>query len=193
MYVPLSTGNVMDMYKSVGWALGLAIERNRAGAFRQIRDAVTELLVSGRQQPVLIVDEAQHLRPEVLEDLRLLTNYEMDSENRLCVLFVGHTELRRRLSLAVHESLEQRIVVRFHLGGLAREELPEYLAHRLRGAACELPLFEPQAVEAIFQGSRALPRRINRLAHYALTAAAIAGMRSVTSEHVASALAESGS
>ena len=68
---------------------------------------------------MLIVDEAHHLRNEVLEDLRLLTNYQMDSENRLCLLLVGLTELRRRLSMAVHESLAQRIVVRYHLAGLA--------------------------------------------------------------------------
>ena len=68
---------------------------------------------------------------DVLEDFRLLTNYAMDSEPRLCLLLVGLTELRRRLSMAVHESLTQRIVVRYHLGGFAREKLPEYLAHPL--------------------------------------------------------------
>ena len=75
---------------------------------------------------------------EVLEDLRLLTNYNMDSDNRLCLILVGLTELRRRLRMAVHESLAQRIVVRYHLAGLARDELPEYLTHRLRLAGCEL-------------------------------------------------------
>ena len=89
---------------------------------------------------MLVVDEAQHLRNEVLEDLRLLTNYAMDSENRLCLLLVGLTELRRRLAMAVHESLAQRIVVRYHLAGLTREELPAYLdpppaPGRLRAAA----------------------------------------------------------
>ena len=145
------------------------------------------------KQVVLIIDEAHHLRNEVLEDLRLLTNYEMDSENRLCLLFVGLTELRRRLRMAVHESLDQRIVVRYHLGGMTRQELPEYLAHRLRAAACELPLFEPAAIEAIFQATQALPRKVNRLAHYALTSAAIARARSVTDEHVQGALQELGS
>ena len=77
--------------------------------------------------PVIVVDEAQHLRTEVLEDLRLLTNYAMDAERRLCLVLVGLTELRRRLTMSVHESLSQRIVVRYHLGGLAREELPAYL------------------------------------------------------------------
>ncbi|MGH9891075.1 MAG: AAA family ATPase, partial [bacterium] len=54
--------------------------------------------LEAKQRPVLIIDEAQHLRNEVLEDLRLLTNYEMDSQNRLCLLLVGLTELRRRPS-----------------------------------------------------------------------------------------------
>jgi len=192
-YVCLSTGNTVDLYKTVAWELGLPVERNRASLFRTIRTEVSRLCVEARLRPVLIVDEAQHLRSEVLEDLRLLTNYEMDSENRLCLLFVGLTELRRRLRMAVHESLDQRIVVRYHLAGMTRQELPEYLVHRLRAACCELPLFEPAAIEAIFQATQALPRKVNRLAHYALTSAAIAKQRSVSDEHVQAALQELGS
>jgi len=159
IYVPLTTGNVMDMYKSVAWDLGLPTERSRASAFRAIR---------------------------------LLTNYEMDSQNRLCLLFVGLTELRRRLQMSVHESLDQRIVMRYQLGALTREELPDYLTHRLRAACCELPLFDQGAIEAIFQATQALPRKVNRLAHYALTAAAIATDRNVNAEHVQAALQEIG-
>jgi len=193
VYVTLSTGNVMDMYKSIAWEFGLPTERNRAAAFRQIRAEVSRLLLESKQRPLVIIDEAHHLRNEVLEDLRLLTNYEMDSENRLCLLFVGLTELRRRLRMAVHESLDQRIVVRYHLAGLTREELPQYLTHRLRAACCELTLFEPAAVEAIYQATQALPRRINRLAHYALTSAAIDRARTVSADHVQAALQELGS
>jgi len=129
----------------------------------------------------------------VLEDLRLLTNFEMDSENRLCLLFVGLTELRRRLQMSVHESLDQRIVMRYNLPGLGREELPEYLSHRLSLAGCELPLFEPASIEAIHQATQSIPRKINRLAHYALTACAIGKAKSVTAEHVQAALSETGS
>ena len=189
-YVPLSTGNVMDMYKCIAWELGLPTERNRAAAYRVIRAEITRLTLEAKQRPVVIVDEAQHLRNEVLEDLRLLTNYEMDSQNRLCLLFVGLTELRRRLAMAVHESLAQRIVVRHHLSGLTREELPHYLTHRLRLAGCELPLFEPPAVEAIFQATHGMPRKVNRLAHYALSAAAIAKTQQVTLDHLQTALDE---
>ena len=104
-YVPLSTGNVMDMYKSIAWELGLPTERNRAAAFRVIRAEITRLTLEAKQRPVLIVDEAHHLRNDVLEDLRLLTNYAMDSENRLCLLLVGLTELRRRLGNQAPASL----------------------------------------------------------------------------------------
>ena len=92
--------------------------------------------------------------------------------------------------MACHESLLQRIVVRHHLGAFQRDELDAYLAHRLRLAGCEHPLFEPPAVEALSQSTRGLPRRINRTAHYALTAAAAKGARTVTAEHIEHAVAE---
>lgn len=190
LYVSLSTGNVMDMYKSIACELGLPIERNRSMAFRSLQTEITRLATESHQQPVLVVDEAQHLRNEVIEDLRLLTNYAMDTERRLCLLLVGLTELRRRLAMAVHESIEQRIVVRYHVAGLARDEVPAYFIHRLKLAGCTLPVFEPAAIEALFQASQGLPRKLNRTAHYALSAAALAKARQVSAEHVETALDE---
>jgi general secretion pathway protein A len=190
VYITLSTGNVMDTYKSIAWEFGLSTERNRAALFRQLRQEVTRLATEARCRPIVVIAEAQHLRSDVLEDLRLLTNYQMDSENRLALLFVGHPELRRRLGLAVHEALNQRIVVRAHVQGLARDELEPYMTHLLRRAGTELQLFEPAALEAVFQATSGLPRKINQLAHYALLAASIAKARTVSAEHVTSALAE---
>jgi len=180
----------MDRYKSIAWQLGLPAERSRATAYRSIRAEITRQVQQAKLLPVLVVDEAQFLRNDVLTDLRLLTNYTMDSEHRLCLLLVGLTELRRRLTMAVHESLSQRLVVRHHLGGLLRAELDDYLAHRLHLAGCEVPLFEPPAAEALFHASRGLPRLINRIAHYALSACALADARCVTAEHLQHALDE---
>lgn len=190
VYVPLSTGNVMDLYKTISWELGLPTERSRAALYRQIRNEVTRLVTDARCRPILIVDEAHHLRPDVLEDLRLLTNYQMDAENRLCLLLVGHPELRRRIGMAVYEALNQRIVVRYHLPGLSRDELPQYLAHLLRLAGTDLPLFEPAAIEAIAQATQGLPRKVNLLAHHALLAGAIAKTKAITIDHVQTALQE---
>ena len=71
-YVSLTTGNVLDMYKSVAWELGLPTERSRATAYRAIRTEVIRLVCETKQLPVLVIDEAHHLRNDVLEDLRLL-------------------------------------------------------------------------------------------------------------------------
>ena len=187
-YVALSTGNVMDMYKSIGWELGLPTEHARATAYRAIQGEITRLVGEARQQPVLVVDEAQHLRSDVIEDLRLLTNFDMDTAPRLCLVLVGLTALRQRLGMAVHESMQQRLIVQHHLRGLTREELDPYLAHRLRLAGCELPLFDPPAIEALYQSARGLPRLINRIAHYALSAAAVEKARTVDAEHLARAV-----
>ncbi len=190
VYVSLSTGNVMDLYKTISWEMGLAVERSRAALYRQIKSEVLRLCTDARIRPVLVVDEAHHLRPDVLEDLRLLTNYQMDAENRLCLLLLGHPELRRRLTMAVHEALAQRIVVRHHMAALTRDELTGYLAHRLRLAGAELPLFEPAAEEALFQATSGLPRKINVLAHHTLIAAALARAKLATADHVQAALPE---
>jgi general secretion pathway protein A len=156
IYVPLTTGNPMDMYKTIAWEFGLPTERNRAGLYRQIRTEVTRLCAEARQRPVLIVDEAHNLRSDVLEELRLLTNYAMDSDNRLCLLLCGQSELRRRIAMAVHESLHQRVVVRYQMPPLTRDEFPDYLTHLLRRVGCEVPVFAPAAVEALFQASTAI-------------------------------------
>ncbi len=190
VYVCLSTGNVLDLYKTIAWELGLPVERSRAALFRQIRAEVTRLVTEARCRPVLVVDEAQHLRSDVLEDLRLLTNYKMDAENRLCLLLLGQTELRRRLAMAVHEALNQRIVVRYHLPPLGRDEVDPYLTHRLQLCGTQVALFDQAAQEALFQATGGLPRKLNLLAHHALLAAALARSRSVTIEHVQAALPE---
>ena len=142
------------------------------------------MVTEARCRPILIVDEAHHLRPDVLEDLRLLTNYQMDAENRLCLLLVGQPELRRRLSMAVYEALSQRIVVRYHLPGLCAEELPKYLAHLLALSGVEISLFEPAAIEAIFSATNGLPRKVNLLAHHALLAGAASRSKTINIDHI---------
>jgi type II secretory pathway predicted ATPase ExeA len=190
LYVPLSTGNPIDLYKCIAWELGLPTERSRAALYKQIRSEVTRLCLEARMKCLLIVDEAHALRSEVLEELRLLTNYAMDSENRLCLLLCGQTELRRRVAMAVHEPLNQRIVVRYQLGALNGDESPAYLGHLLKRAGTELPLFESQALCALHQASSGLPRKLNLFAHHALIAAAAAKAKAVTAEHVQTAMTE---
>lgn len=189
-YVPLSTGSVLDLYQTVAWAFGLEVSRYRAVARHAIRAEISRILKEARQLPVLVIDEAHHLHNDVLEDLRLLTSFGMDSQQRLCLLLSGLPEVRHRLALTVHASLRQRIVVSHHHTALTRDEVEPYLAHRLRLADCQLDLFEKPACEALFQASRGLPREIDRLAHFALVAAALERSRTVNAQHLENACGE---
>jgi len=191
-YVTLTTGNVTDTYKTIAWEMGLTTERSMAALFRSIQQEVNRLCLESKIRPVLIIDEAQYLRNEVLENLRLLTSYEMDSQNRLCMLFVGQAELRRRLSMTVHEPLAQRIVVRYHISGLNKEEVALYLQHRLKLAGTRMNLFEPESIEAMYQATNGMPRKVNLLAHFALNVAALEDAKTVTAEHIMTAAEEMG-
>ena len=140
---------------------------------------------------MLIVDEAHLLSSPVLESLRMLANFEIDSEQRFCLLLAGLTGLRRKLAMGVNDSLAQRLVVRCHMDGLAADEVKAYIEHRLKLAgAPDIPVFEKNALAAVAQTAHGLPRRINQIAHNALAAAAADRERDVTENHVAQAIDE---
>ena len=191
-YVSLSTGSVLDRYNVIAESFGLERFYQRSAAYLAIRDAVTRMVTESHQIPILIFDEAQYLQNACLIELQLLTNDRMDTENPLCVLLVGQTSLNSRLRLTVLQSLSQRLLLRAHLSGLTADEVPGYLRHRMRLAGTELDLFEPPAVEALTLASQGLPRTLDRLAHYALQAAASQQERIVTPVHVEVAVAEFG-
>jgi len=119
--------------------------------------------------PVLMIDET-HLIPsrETFEEVRLLTNFQLDKENLMSVILIGQPELNRRLQNPIYDALRQRIGIKYHLGALSPEEIPEYLDFRLKKAGRDKPLFAEEAIELIRIYSGGIPRRINNLAANAL-------------------------
>ena len=101
-----------------------------------------------------------------------MLNLDMDSAHYLTLLLVGQPLLRRTLSLQMHEALRQRIAVQYHLEGLSREELEAYLAQQLKAAGVTQPLFDDTARQALYQASKGLLRKVNKLALTALRLAA---------------------
>jgi type II secretory pathway predicted ATPase ExeA len=101
-----------------------------------------------------------------------LLNFEMDSRSYLSLVLVGQPLLRRTLSLAMHEALRQRVAVHYHLEGLARDELDAYLDHQLQAAGVREPLFDETARRALYQATKGIPRKVNKLALAALRLAA---------------------
>jgi type II secretory pathway predicted ATPase ExeA len=136
------------------------------------------------------VDEAHLLRIEALEELRLLTNYQMDSRDHLTLILVGQAELRRKLGLNINEPLNQRIIMRYHLEGLTRKELPLYLKHCLNRVGVTTPLYSEPAIEAIYQASKGVPRKVNLLAQGSLMACVAKKAQIVDADHVREAVAE---
>jgi len=124
------------------------------------------------QNNVLIIDEAQNLSPEVLEQLRLLTNLETSERKLLQIILIGQPELRSMLARPELEQLAQRVIARYHLEALSRNETEAYIRHRLAVAGRSGPLpFDRGAVKRIHQRSRGVPRRINLLCDRALLGA----------------------
>jgi general secretion pathway protein A len=116
----------------------------------------------------LIVDEAQNLSREALEEVRMLSNLQSDEQTLLHIMLVGQPELRARLKKRDLSSFSQRIAVQYHIEPLTAGEVKEYIGHRLNKAGGRADIFEPEAVDLIFQASGGIPRTINLLCDAAL-------------------------
>jgi general secretion pathway protein A len=130
----------------------------------------------------LVVDEAHHLSPEILEEIRLLTNLETPQQKLLQILLVGQPELDEKLDSVSLRQLKQRISLRSHLVALNSDETKGYIERRLQLAGCAHPsaLFPPETIAAVYQHSQGLPRLINTICENALIAAYGRQMRSVS-------------
>lgn len=123
------------------------------------------------KKTILIIDEAQHLQPAVLEQLRLLTNLETNTKKLLQVILIGQPELQQLLQRNDLRQLAQRITARYHLLPLNFAEVQHYVRFRLQVAGCQRPVFSDKAVKKLFELSGGIPRLVNLLADRAMLAA----------------------
>jgi type II secretory pathway predicted ATPase ExeA len=141
---------------------------DKESLLNQIADAIFMLHNEGIS-PVLVIDEAQLIPDrELFDEIRLLTNFQLDDRNLLTVILMGQPELRKMLASPLLEPLRQRITMQFHLLPLEIEDVQEYLDCRLEVAGGASGLFLPDAVQRIFELSSGVPRRINLLATNAI-------------------------
>ena len=170
-----------------GTAAGAETVRHWTGLLNQF---LLQAHAAGRNC-VLIIDEAQQLSAEVLEQLRLLTNLETNERKLLQIVLIGQPELRDMLARPELEQLAQRVIARFHLDALSAEESTQYITHRLAVAGWSGPLpFDRAALRDIHRLARGVPRRINLLCGRALLGAYASGQRVVGRATVARAARE---
>jgi general secretion pathway protein A len=190
LYVHFSSGSALDLLRQIALELNLEPAHGRGDLGHQIAEAVVRLNQAKKQHPILIIDEAQLLPPPALEQLPLLLNFDMDSSRYLTLLLIGQPLLRRTLSLQMHEALRQRVSVHYHLEGLTREELDAYLAQQLKAAGLAQPLFDDTARQALYQATKGVLRKVNKLALTALRLAAARKQQRVNEAILLDATAE---
>ena len=120
------------------------------------------------RQILLIIDEAQNLSDEALEEVRMFSNLQSDDQNLLQIMLVGQPELKEKLQEPRHRPFAQRIAVNFFLSGLTGQQTRSYIAYRLEKAGGKSDIFSPEAIDMIYHASSGIPRSINLLCDTAL-------------------------
>ncbi len=186
---PCLTGS--QLLRSILRELGLPAGRvDRVAGLEMLNRFLLDQLAQGNDV-VLLIDEAQDLTPELLEEVRLLSNLETDQRKLLQIVLVGQPELRERLDARGLRQLRQRITVRYHLTPLSRRETEQYIRHRLHVAGGNSrPTFDGWALRRIHRYSRGVPRLINAVCDKALLCGYVDGTDRLTGRHVRRAVRE---
>lgn len=180
-----------ELIKAIATEFGLqARGLDRLDAVAAISGFLLKQVEQGRET-VLIVDEAQDLTEELLEQIRLLSNIETDDRKLLQIVLLGQPELRDRLNSHRLRQLRQRITVRYHLRPLTRFEMNQYIQHRLELAGANgVPCFTRPALWRVFSYSRGIPRLVNALCDKALLAGFVEHSDRITYRMVGRAVRE---
>ena len=168
IYTSLSTVTVNDFYRNLAFSLGAQAAYRKTENFHAIQGEITRLVLDKKKTPVIIIDEANYVSNGILNDLKILFNFEMDSRDRAVILLVGLPHINNTLRLTNHEPLRQRIIMNYNLDGLTKEEGREYIETKLTGAGCRQPVFEAEAIEAILNAADGTARIISKLCNASL-------------------------
>jgi type II secretory pathway predicted ATPase ExeA len=142
-YTPHSTVNRNDLYRQLNTLLKLPPKIRKSDLFEQIQRGIQELHDGQGKTPVIILDEAHLMDHDTLQELILITNFHMDSKIPFLLVLIGQPDLRERLKRRMHEPLNQRITLRYHMAGISTdEEARDYVLHHLKIAGRNDALFE---------------------------------------------------
>ena len=180
-----------QMMRMILTELGLAPRKLDRTAYLELLNKYLLDQATAGNDVVLIIDEAQDLEEELLEQVRLLSNLETDQRKLLQIVLIGQPELREKLNRKGLRQLRQRITVRYHLAALDRFETERYIAHRLRVAGANgRPTFSPWAVRRIHGYAAGVPRLVNAVCDKALLYGYVNGTYELKSRAVRQAIRE---
>ena len=184
LYTPLSTLNRNDILRHINALLGLQNRFTKSGNYQQIQKELLDCKEQRGRTVVLIIDEAHLLKPGPLEEIRLLTNFKMDSFDPFLLILSGQSDLKRMMNYAVMEPLNQRVRMRYHMTGLSEKDTISYISSRLKWAGCTALIFSEDALAAIQEYSYGFPRLIGNICEESLTYAMFCDKRTVDADMV---------
>jgi general secretion pathway protein A len=198
-YILNSKLNVADVLASICDELDITLPNpselslTKQSFTKQCIDALNRDLLAAHtegKKTLIVLEEAQNLTPEVLETLRLLSNLETSTHKLLHILLVGQPELLDILAQQELRQLNQRVVSRFHLSPLDKNDISNYINHRLHRAGAKRPIFEAGCAAMLFRLTGGVPRLINLVCHQSLVAAYSTGAQTVSAKLVKQAATE---
>jgi type II secretory pathway predicted ATPase ExeA len=187
-YICLSTVSVAEFYRQLCSELGIPPKGGKPGMFKAIQEQIWYLYKEKRQPLILVVDEAQYLNTAILNDLKMLMNYEYDSLNCFTLILCGESYLNSTLRKPVHEALRQRITVHYEFQGLSDEEVPAYVRHKIRSAGGSEQIINEAAMSALNSMSQNNPRVIDNIMSDALAIAMQADKHTIDADVILSAV-----
>jgi general secretion pathway protein A len=186
-YVKVSALSKRDMCREIAHACSLPSAGTYPSLIRKLQERFEASLGADGVRPVLVLDEAHDLRPDVLAMLRILTNFQMDSRLVLSVVLAGQTPLKKMLAHDDQEAVARRMAHYATLRPLSRDETTLYVDHRCAIAGVTRSPFDAAAADALYEISRGNLRTIDSLALESLEIAARANLKVVSSQHLAAA------
>lgn len=176
-----------DLLRSAISAFGIPLKGNTKAELISTLEAYLTLLATQKKRAVLIVDEAQNLSRDAIEELRMLSNFQFGNQALLQSFLIGQPELREMLLSRSLEQLRQRVIASYHLGPMDREETRRYVEHRLTkvGWTGAHPKFDDDAFDELYQWTSGTPRRINLLCNRVLLSTFLSGGTEITASAVA--------
>ncbi len=163
IYISDSALTPRNFYWEVLNQLGCEAKFYRGDAKRQLTRELTNLIETHKRIPVIVADEAHLLSREMLEEVRFLLNFKMDSYNPMSLMLVGQSELKDILKKQIYEAICQRIDIRYHLSPYDRQQTGEYIKKHLEYAGETREIFTDKAVNEIYEFSHGVARKINKV------------------------------
>jgi len=190
IYISLSTVTALEFYRQLSESLGLEPSHRKSAMFKNIQEFFENMSGHKKIHYIVCLDEAQYLGGDILRDLKMLTNFSMDSRNCFSLVLLGQPVLNNILMRQPHEALRQRILVNYNFTGLLESEAPDYVGSRFALAGAPAAIMDDNAVLSAYGSSGGSIRRLNLIITKALMIGAQHGKQNIDTDIILAAVGE---